>query len=69
MQELYRGIGRWSAVIRIIVAEIGKMIEFEGTYSHESSAESHSVLVQFDGVLLHIGQILKVSVLYLPIAE
>ena len=30
------------------------MIEFEGTYSHESSAESHSVLVQFDGVLLHI---------------
>ena len=54
MQKLYRGIGRWSAVIRIIVAEIGKMIEFEGTYSHESSAESHSVLVQFDGVLLHI---------------
>jgi hypothetical protein len=30
------------------------MIEFKGTYSHESSADSRSVLVQFDGVLLHI---------------
>ena len=30
------------------------MIEFKGTYSHESSSDSHSVLVQFDGVLLHI---------------
>jgi hypothetical protein len=40
--------------MRIIVAEIGKMIEFEGTYSHESSSDSHSVLVQYDGTLLHI---------------
>ncbi len=30
------------------------MIEFKGTYSHESNGESHMVLVQFDGVLLHI---------------
>ena len=30
------------------------MIEFKGTYSNESDNESHVVLVQFDGVLLHI---------------
>lgn len=31
-----------------------EMIEFKGTYSNESDNESHVVLVQFDGVLLHI---------------
>jgi hypothetical protein len=30
------------------------MIEFKGTYSNESGNESHVVLVQFDGALLHI---------------
>lgn len=30
------------------------MIEFKGTYSHESNDGSQMVLVQFDGVLLHI---------------
>lgn len=30
------------------------MIEFKGTYSNESDSKSHAVLVQFDGVLLHI---------------
>ena len=31
-----------------------EMIEFKGTYSNESDRESHVVLVQFDGTLLHI---------------
>jgi hypothetical protein len=31
-----------------------EMIEFKGTYSNESNNESHVVLVQFDGVMLHI---------------
>ena len=30
------------------------MIEFKGTYSHESKTDSSAVLVQYDGVLLHI---------------
>jgi hypothetical protein len=30
------------------------MIEFKGTYLHEPRSESYAVLVQFDGVLLHI---------------
>lgn len=31
-----------------------EMIEFKGTYLNESDNKSHVVLVQFDGVLLHI---------------
>jgi hypothetical protein len=34
-----------------------EMIEFEGTYRNESGDESHVVLVQYDGVLLHIWHI------------
>jgi hypothetical protein len=30
------------------------MIEFKGIYSNESNKESNVVLVQFDGVMLHI---------------
>lgn len=33
------------------------MIEFNGTYRHESSNDSQAVLVQFDGVLLHIWHV------------
>jgi hypothetical protein len=31
-----------------------EMIEFKGTYSNESDDTSHVVLVQYDGLLLHI---------------
>jgi hypothetical protein len=34
-----------------------EMIEFKGTYRNESDNESHVVLVQYDGVLLHIWHI------------
>lgn len=33
------------------------MIEFKGTYRHESSDDSQAVLVQFDGMLLHIWHV------------
>ena len=32
------------------------MIEFKGAYSNKATKESKSVLVQFDGILLHIWQ-------------
>jgi hypothetical protein len=34
-----------------------EMIEFEGTYRNESGDESHVVLVQYDGAVLHIWHI------------
>ena len=34
-----------------------KLIEFNGTYRHESSGDSQVVLVQFDGMLLHIWHV------------
>jgi hypothetical protein len=34
-----------------------EMIEFKGTYRNESDNESHVVLVQYDGALLHIWHI------------